>query len=59
VFTGTVVNEGVIRIFLNHGIKIIPMAAIKCTLGPVQMAMLLFGQYVCIAKSVNKINYSD
>jgi hypothetical protein len=59
VFTGTVVNEGGIRIFLNHGIKTFPMAAIECTLEPVQMAMLLFEQNVFIAKSVNKATYSD
>jgi hypothetical protein len=35
------------------------MAAIKYTQGPVQMAMLLFGQNVFIAKSVNKATYSD
>jgi len=38
--------------------KIIQIAAIKCTLGYVQMAKLLFGQYVFIDKAVNKINYS-
>jgi hypothetical protein len=35
------------------------MAAIKCTVGAVQMAMLLFEQYVFIGKSVNKTTYSD
>jgi hypothetical protein len=47
------------ELFLMQGIKFIPMAAIKCTLGAVQMAMLLFEQYVFIGKSVNKTTYSD
>jgi len=35
------------------------MTTIKCTLGHVQMAMLLFGKCVFIAKSLNENNYSD
>jgi len=37
--------------------KIIPMTAVKCTHRHVDMVKLLFGQYVFIAKSVNKTTY--
>jgi hypothetical protein len=57
VFAGIVVNGAGIGIFLKRGVKTIPVAAIKSTLGPVQMATLLFVQYVFIAKSVNKTTF--
>jgi len=39
--------------------KTIRINAIKSNVGHVQLAKLLFGQYVFIAKSVNKTSYSD